>query len=84
MKPKKKPQGPIQSSMTKVFLKDLVSDRHPLVKLADMVEWGVFDEKLASTFCEDNGRPGLSVRLMVGLHYLKYTYAMSDEAVVEE
>jgi transposase, IS5 family len=84
MKPKKKPQGPIQSSIIKVFLKDIVSDRHPLVKLADMVEWGVFEEKLASTFCDDNGRPGLPVRLMVGLHYLKYTYSMSDEAVVEE
>jgi transposase, IS5 family len=83
MKPKKKPEGPIQSEMFKVFLKDLVSERHPLVKLADMVDWKVFDEKLTPTFCDDNGRPGLPVRLMVGLHYLKYTYGLSDEAVVE-
>jgi IS5 family transposase len=83
MKPKKKPEGPIQSEMLKVFLKDIVSDRHPLVQLVDMVDWEVFEEKLASTFCDDNGRPGLPVRLMVGLHYLKYTYALSDEAVVE-
>ena len=83
MKPKKRHDGPIQSEMLKVFLKDIVSDRHPLVQLADMVEWGVFEERLAPTFCDDNGRPGLPVRLMVGLHYLKYTYGLSDEAVVE-
>jgi len=84
MKPKKKPNGPIQSEMLKVLLKDIVSDGHPLVKLGDMVDWAVFEEKLALSFCEDNGRPGLPVRLMVGLHYLKYTYSLSDEAVVEE
>jgi IS5 family transposase len=84
MKPKKRPNGPIQSEIIKVFLKDIVSDRHPLVLLADMVDWNVFEEKLCPTFCDDNGRPGLPVRLMVGLHYLKYTYGLSDEAVVEE
>jgi IS5 family transposase len=83
MKPWKKPEGLIQSEMFKVFLKDIVFDRHPLVSLADMVEWAVFEEKLTPTFCDDNGRPGLPVRLMVGLHYLKYTYGLSDEAVVE-
>jgi len=31
-------------------------------------------EALSPTFCDDNGRPGLPVRLMVGLHYLKYTW----------
>jgi len=84
MKPKERPNGPIQSEMLKVFLKGIVSDRHPLVKLADMVDWKVFEEKLSPTFCDDNGRPGLPVRLMVGLHYLKYTYGLGDEAVVEE
>jgi len=83
MKPKKRPKGPVQSMMFKVFLKEIISDEHPLVKLADMVEWEVFEEKLGPTFCEENGRPGLPVRLMVGLHYLKYTYSLSDEAVVE-
>lgn len=43
----------------------------------------MFEEKLGPTFCEDNGRPGLPIRLMVRLHYLKYTYSLSDEAVIE-
>jgi len=29
------------------------------------------------------GRPGLPIRLVVGLHYLKYAYNESDESVVE-
>ena len=36
MKPKKKPNGPIQCEMLKVPLKDIVSESHPLVKLADI------------------------------------------------
>lgn len=56
MKPKKRPKGPVQSTMFKVFLKEIISDEHPLVKLADMVEWEVFEEKLGPTFCEENGR----------------------------
>ena len=83
MRPKKRRKGLVQSSLIKVLLKDIISDDHPLVKLAGMVEWEVFEEKLGPTFCEDNGRPGLPVRMMVGLHYLKYTYSLSDEAVVE-
>lgn len=83
MKPKKRRKGPVQSSLIKVLLKDIISDDHPLVKLGDLVEWEVFEEKLGPTFCEDNGRPGLPIRMMVGLHYLKYTYSLSDEAVVE-
>ncbi|EMY02574.1 transposase PF05598 domain protein, partial [Leptospira interrogans str. 2002000626] len=29
------------------------------------------------------GRPGLRIRLLVGLHYLKHAYNVSDEKVVE-
>lgn len=66
-----------------MFLKDIISESHPLVKLAYGVKWEVFEDKLADTFNEDTGRPGLPVRLMVGLQYLKYTYGLSDEAIVE-
>jgi IS5 family transposase len=83
MKPKKRGKGPVQSAMFKVCLKEIISEEHPLAKLADTVEWEVFEEKLGPTFSEESGRPGLPVRLMVGLHYLKHTYSLSDEAVVE-
>ncbi len=31
---------------------------------------------------EQKGRPGLPMRLLVGLHYLKHLYDVSDERVV--
>lgn len=83
MKPKKPPRGPVQSAMFKVPLREIISEEHPLAKLADAVEWGVFEEKLGEAFSPESGRPGLPVRLMVGLHYLKHTCSLSDEAVVE-
>ncbi len=83
MKPKKRGKGPVQSAMFRVYLKEIISEEHPLARLADTTEWEVFEEKLGLTFSRESGRPGLPVRLMVGLHYLKYIYSLSDEAVVE-
>lgn len=36
LKPKKRPNGPIQSEMLKVLLKDIVLDSHSLVMLGDI------------------------------------------------
>lgn len=36
MKPKKKLNGPVQSAMFKLFLKEIISDEHSLVKLASL------------------------------------------------
>ena len=32
---------------------------------------------------QDKGRPAIDTRVMVSLHYLKYSYDLSDEQVVE-
>lgn len=73
-----------QGHLFKPFLRDIVSERHPLVKLASAINWKSFEIGLAECFCADNGRKSLPPRLMVGLHYLKYAYDMSDEGVLEE
>ncbi len=74
----------IQSHLFKPLLRDIVSPRHAMVKLADAIDWQSFDDGLQECFCADNGRPSSPVRLMVGLHYLKYASGMSDDAVLEE
>lgn len=74
----------IQSHLFKPLLRDIVSSQHALVKLADAIDWKSFEDGLQSCFCADNGRPSCPVRLMVGLHYLKYAGGMSDEAVLDE
>lgn len=63
-------------------LVDVVDRRHPLVLLADEVEWGRFEEAFGVTYAEGVGRPGVPTRLMVALHYLKYAFDVSDEQVL--
>ena len=60
----------------------LVDANHPLVKLGQRINWGLFDQQLASTYHDKLGAPGVDTRLLVALHYLKYQHNLSDEAVV--
>ena len=83
MKPKKSPQENRQRDLFRVELARIVDSSHGLVKLANAVDWDRLDELFGSTYCPDNGRPAVSTRLMVALHYLKYTFNLSDEDVVE-
>ena len=83
MKPKKPPQKNRQRDLFRVELKRIIDPSHGLVKLAKEVEWDRLDELFGATYCPDNGRPGVSTRLMVALHYLKYSFNLSDEDVVE-
>ena len=74
----------VQKDMFKPLLRDIISMKHPLVRLADEIDWKSFDEGLRDCFCPDNGRPSSPVRLMVALQYLKFAFDLSDEAVLEE
>jgi transposase, IS5 family len=80
MKPQKISKDP-QIDLFKIELNRIVDRQHPLVKLAHQMDWAVFDREFESHFCEE-GRPAIPTRLMVTLHYLKYTYDLSDEETV--
>ena len=43
----------------------------------------MFDREFGAQFASPTGRPALPTRLVAGLLYLKHTYALSDEQVVE-
>jgi IS5 family transposase len=68
----------------RVSLSLIVSHGHPLYRLAKAIDWTQFESEFGSLYAEDVGRPGLLTRLMVGLHYLKYLFDESDEAVIEK
>lgn len=61
-------------------LDQIINMRHELVVLADKIDWAWLDEQLADNF-SDRGRPGESVRFMIGMFLLKHTYSLSDEEV---
>ena len=62
---------------------DIVHESHPLVILGKIIDWNSFSKSFGEKFHTSKGRPGLPTRLMVGLHYIKHTYNLSDEALLE-
>jgi len=62
---------------------NLVDQRHALVKLASTIDWDAAAERFGALYAEGKGRPGVAIRLMVGLHYLKHAFNLSYELVVE-
>ena len=63
-------------------LETMLDSKHPLSKLANMIDWSLFEKSFAPLFCADNGRPPKPIRLMTGLLMLKHLRNVSDEQVV--
>jgi len=61
----------------------MLNRKHPLYVLGNQIDWSIFEQEFGPLYVENFGRPGLPIRLVVGLHYLKYAYNESDELVVE-
>jgi len=83
MKPRKSSSADPQGSLFQVELVKIIDLSHPLAVLAGKIDWAAFENAFGQCFCENNGAPGKPVRLMVGLHYLKHAFNLSDELVVE-
>ena len=69
--------------MFKSRLDQILDHKHPLFVLAGKIDWKYFENELGEYYAEGRGRPALPIRLMVGIHYLKSAYNVSDEGVVE-
>jgi IS5 family transposase len=80
MKPRKSGSIP-QADMFRLSLDQMLNQRHALYKLAGQIDWNAAEIKFGELYSEE-GRPGIPIRLMVGLHFLKHTYNLSDEEVV--
>ena len=81
MQPKREPEPP-QRELFQIDLEQLIDMSHPLVRLGHFIDWQSFEQTLGSTYHPRHGAPGISTRLMVALHYLKYQHDLSDEDVV--
>ena len=64
-------------------LATMLDARQPLHQLARRIDWTQF-EKAFGPLYEEEGRPGLPIRRMVGLLLLKQLHNLSDERVVEQ
>jgi len=63
-------------------LEQILNRKNPLYQLANKTDWERFDKSFGALFVQNQGRPGLPTRLVVGLHYLKPAYNESDESAV--
>ena len=71
-----------QGELFRSRLDQILNRTHPLFILSNQIDWLVFEQQFGGLYSE-NGRPGVSTRVMVGLHYLKHMFDESDESVVE-
>ena len=80
MRPKP-PEGNGSDDLFRARLSSRLDLKHPLVWLAELLDWQRFETAFGALYHETAGRPGKPMRLMVGLTYLKHTYNLSDEEV---
>jgi IS5 family transposase len=79
MRPKSSPSEPPE--LFRSALVNLVDCRHPLVRLAGLIDWERFATAFGPLFRDGVGRPGLPTRRMVGLLLIKPMDGRSDDAV---
>ena len=83
MKPNAKPKTQMPP-MIGWSLEMVLDSEQELFKLSRIIDWKALEAEFGSLYCPDNGRPGVPIRLMAGLHFLKHTFGLSDEQVVAQ
>ena len=74
--------SPASGELFQQVLTELINLEHPLVKLAALIDWEVFQTQWSGFFPSKTGRPATPPRLIAGLLYLQHTFALSDEALL--
>jgi len=78
--------NPVDSGQNDMFrerLDRMINMSHRLVTLSKIVKWDWLESEVSKHYCLNNGRPGGSIRLMMGLLILKDIEGQSDESVCE-
>lgn len=70
------------AEMFRPRLDELLNMKHPLIRLAGLIDWGLIEQHFAGHFTSGRGRPALPPRLVAGLLYLQHAHDASDEVVV--
>ncbi len=71
-----------QLDLFRAHFDQLLNPNHPLVILAQKIDWARFNAAFAEFYADDMGAPAKATRLLVGLHYLKHAFDESDESLV--
>jgi IS5 family transposase len=77
-----KPELPQSGQLFGYPLSEHLNQRHPLIRLAALIDWEAIERVGGDTFQSKRGRPAARSRLIAGLLYLQHAYDLSDEEVV--
>lgn len=64
-------------------LEDLINPNHELALLAKTIDWQYFEDAFKGYYSQNQGRPAMPIRLMVGILMLKHLYNLGDEKIPE-
>ncbi|MCP1846146.1 IS5 family transposase [Bradyrhizobium sp. USDA 4524] len=76
-----KPRDDRQKDLPLPALDQIIDMRHPLVRLAGLIDWKFLDDRFCSVCQTDSRQPGLPTRLVAGLFILKHMHNLSDEVL---
>ena len=76
-----KPQTRDAFELFQSHFDQMLDAEHALIQLAGKIGWAHLDAAFAECYRPDIGAPAKAIRLMVGLHDLKYAFDESDESV---
>lgn len=77
-----KPELPQTGQLFGFPLLEHLNQRHPLIRLAALIDWEAIERVACEAFQSKRGRPAARPRLIAGLLYLQHAYDLSDEEVV--
>ncbi len=76
-----KPRDERQKDLFRPPLEAIINLRHPLVLLAEKIDWGFIERRFGSVCSPGPGQPPLPSRLVAGVLILKHMHNLSDEVV---
>ncbi|ABK43331.1 hypothetical protein Mmc1_0812 [Magnetococcus marinus MC-1] len=77
------PSAGLQWNLFIPRIEEEIDPNLPLVRLADEIPWESIEKQFKHGYAR-RGRPGKSVRMMVGLHFLQRLFALSEERLVAQ
>jgi IS5 family transposase len=72
-----------QLEMFKIPIIHFIKENHELVLLSKKIDWDQLETSLGVYYCEDNGRPGIPIRTIVGIILLRRMFDESDESILD-
>ena len=83
MKPRAKPQDSRMKDLLRSKLKNIINLRHELVRQSKLIDWARLEESFGPYYGEA-GRPGLPIRLIVGLGRVELpTYGLGNRRSIQ-